>query len=123
MAQTNETIISLENKLIEAQQKHDKTVIIDLLTEDFREIGSSGRILFKADILNFKSNIRILKWSIQDFFEMNICEEVVVATYLSTIEWQANGHQNREQALRSSIWRYDDRWQMIFHQGTPVHDK
>jgi len=47
-----------------------------------------------------------------------LAEDIALLTYRST---RPTALKTASQALRSSLWIYrDHRWQMLFHQGTPI---
>ncbi|MFN7023436.1 MAG: hypothetical protein ACK4QP_02735 [Pseudorhizobium sp.] len=54
-----------------------------------------------------------------DIGAARLSHDVVLVTYKSMRE--PTESQEGRQTLRSSIYRHQDgRWQMIFHQGTPI---
>jgi len=54
-----------------------------------------------------------------DFSVSPLSEGVTLVTYRSVKRDPVGGREM--QPLRSSIWKLiDDRWQMVFHQGTPT---
>lgn len=86
----------------------------ELLTEDFFEIGSSGRVLYKADDTN-TMDLGEVDIALSDFNLEVISDDVVLATY------RTENHQSGRIALRSSIWvKIDGIWKLRFHQGTPA---
>lgn len=109
-------------KLIEQQERALLTTEVrssperlrDLLTEDFFEIGSSGRMLYRTEDTN-TMDLGEIHITLSDFVLEVIQDDVVLATYRT--EDQTSGRI----ALRSSIWvKVDDTWKMRFHQGTVV---
>ncbi len=119
---------SLEEFLFDPVSRRDVAAVSNLLAEDFREFGSSGRIYSKLDILAELSTEQPVVISLTDF----LCELVVPGVALVTYK-SLSSHDNRSptQALRSSLWVQRQiqpvnvtgtgrelRWQMLFHQGT-----
>ncbi|UTT43622.1 nuclear transport factor 2 family protein [Exiguobacterium aurantiacum] len=86
----------------------------DLVTEDFFEIGSSGRILYREEDTN-TMDLGEIDITLTNFKLDVIRDDVVLATY------RTENHTTGQSALRSSIWvNIDGTWKMKFHQGTIV---
>ena len=82
-----------------------------LLADDFLEFGSSGNAYNKQDIIKLLPLEEARTFRVSDFAVKELSNEVVLATYKTT--------ENKLSALRASIWKYsNDRWQMVFHQGS-----
>ncbi len=120
----SEHLENLENFLFDPVARRDISAVSNLLTEEFREFGSSGRIYTKLDILAELSTEQPVVISLTDFDCDLISPTTALVTYKSL-----SSHENRSptQALRSSVWvlrslskQYGNEpsWQMIFHQGT-----
>lgn len=118
----------LENFLFDPVARRDLTTVSNLLAEEFREFGSSGRIYTKLDILAELSTEQPVVITLTDFACQLVSPTTALVTYRSL-----SSHENRApaQALRSSLWvlralpkQYAHRpneeatWQMLFHQGT-----
>jgi hypothetical protein len=118
----------LENFLFDPVSRRDMSAVSNLLSDEFREFGSSGRIYTKFDILAELSTEQPVIITLTDFACELAAPTVALVTYRSL-----SSHDNRPQtqALRSSVWvlrpaelRYtkeaerESRWQMLFHQGT-----
>jgi hypothetical protein len=57
--------------------------------------------------------------SISDFQARLLADDVALVTYRS--QRHASGTLPASASLRSSLWKQrDGRWQMFFHQGTPI---
>lgn len=118
----------LEAFLFDPVARRDIAAVSDLLSEEFREFGSSGRIYTKLDILAELSTEQPVVITLTDFNCELVAPTVALVTYKSL-----SSHDNRAptQALRSSLWVLrrshtrssqdpagESRWQMLFHQGT-----
>ena len=111
-------LFHLEQQLLEPSTRRDPTALTSLLAEDFREFGSSGRIYTRQQIIDALSAASPHTILLNDPLCQQLAEDIALLTYRSTrtIALKAATH-----ALRSSLWVYrDNRWQMIFHQGTPI---
>jgi len=82
-----------------------------LVTDDFLEFGSSGRVWDAGSVHHVLASSPG-PVSIEDFAVDLIADDVALATYRMTAPIPSN---------RSSLWvRRDGRWVMRFHQGTPT---
>lgn len=107
----SDKIYALELSLLSAPTRQSIEHINALIADDFYEFGSSGRIWRKEDILQSLPQENALDFKINEFKLTKPESHVVLVTYKLTM--------NEKHSLRSSIWKYQqDRWQMIFHQGT-----
>jgi hypothetical protein len=107
-----EVLRGLEASLLESSVRKNVARVSELLAEDFREYGSSGRVFDKAQIIADLRDEVPYAIAMQEFACMMLAEGVALVTYRSVRE---SGFE----AIRSSIWvMRDGRWRMIFHQGT-----
>lgn len=108
----SEIIRDLEMLLISPVVRGSVETLDQLLSDDFVEFGSSGRIYSKEDLLNLHPQEEEISVQIEGFNVKGLSPNVVLATYKSVSEGKS--------ALRSSIWTcVEGEWKMIFHQGTP----
>ena len=91
-----------------------------MTTEDFWEIGASGRRYSRAfvlDVLEQRRNAQhIDEWETSDFYCRSLAPDLYLLTYTLL--------QNKERLTRrSTIWQStSDGWKIVFHQGTIVQD-
>jgi hypothetical protein len=115
-----ELIRQLEERLLQADVRRSTTDVGDLLADDFVEFGSSGRIFDKPATmaaLQYESPTEI---ALVDYRARVLAPDVVLVTYRAVRS--ASTLAASTQSLRSSIWRkLDARWQLVFHQGTPLN--
>jgi hypothetical protein len=111
-------LFHLEQQLLEPSTRHDAIALTSLLAEDFREFGSSGRIYTRQQIIDLLAAETPRHITLSDPFCQQLAEDIALLTYRST---RTTALKAASHALRSSLWIYrDDRWQMIFHQSTPI---
>ncbi|HEX3373532.1 MAG TPA: DUF4440 domain-containing protein [Edaphobacter sp.] len=111
-------IFRLEQQLLEPSIRRDAAALTSRLAEDFREFGGSGRIYTRQQIIDALAAESPRTIILSDTCCQQLAEDIALLTYRSTrtIALAAASH-----ALRSSLWIYpDNRWQMLFHQGTPI---
>jgi hypothetical protein len=110
----------LEERLFDQTVRNTRSLLETLLSRDFREIGSSGRLYLYEEIIAalLEEPSDGTTRRLTDFEIQTLAPDVVLATYRS--ERRVQG-EPPVRALRSSIWRRDANgaWRMVFHQGTP----
>lgn len=114
------TIKRLERRLQVPSVRTSRQQLEPLLADEFVEFGSSGAVYDKSRViallLSEQENKRPRYATMQSMKLQWLADDVTLLTYLGT---KTNGQLAR--ANRSSIWkRIRGRWQMVFHQGTPV---
>jgi hypothetical protein len=110
----------LEESLLDPAVRRDSELVASLLADDFIEFGSSGRSFDKASIIEELKNEPARPASLlSDFAARPLSPDVMLVTYRSTRRSPLG--ETTAQAQRSSIWvQRDGRWQLTFHQGTPI---
>jgi len=112
-----EHIRELEQQLLQPEVRRSRENLEELLADEFTEFASDGAAYTKAQVIDALQSELPSERSLFDFRLVALAEDVVLSTYRST----RRGDALREpvESLRSSIWkRHNDRWQIIFHQGT-----
>ena len=109
--QLQDHLYSLEERLFHPDRETDRTVLIPLLAEDFREFCSSGRIFNRQQTIDAMLLSEPRHATLHHYYVEQLAGDVALATYRATTS-VAISH-------RSSIWVFrDNRWQLFFHQGT-----
>jgi glyoxylase I family protein len=110
-----QVIKRLEEKLLNAGIRKEPEELENLLSADFLEIGSSGRIYNRAETVEALKDETPAEFTLSDFKAVRISEDIILAVYKAA--------RGRNASLRSSIWRLENgSWKMRFHQGTPVKE-
>jgi hypothetical protein len=118
-----EEIIALETALHKKELRRDSSRLQQLMGDQFKEFGRSGRSYDKASIMaqllsepDFEGEI--VSWG---FEGTALAPDVTMLNYRSAFR-DADGVDSNF-AWRSSIWKRGDAgaWQMQFHQGTPTN--
>ena len=116
-------ILSGEHALIQAQAHADTATVERLLSDDFHEIGSSGRYFGKAAVIDSLTRSLVLDFQLQPMEWIEVDADCVILVYLAEVTRRRNNHTLTIKACRSSTWRREaEGWRMLFHQGTPVPD-
>jgi hypothetical protein len=101
----------LEEQLLQPELRTSPERLAALLADEFIEIGSSGRVYNKQQIIDLLRHEggQGSPPTLRDFSARRLAAEVILVIY-SIVE---------SQTIRSSVWKLiDGRWQMVFHQGT-----
>lgn len=113
----------LETSLHRPDTRMSPQQVSDLLADEFFEFGKSGRVYNKqitVDALASEgSSGTTIVPQVADFSVTSLSSDVVLVTYRSIRV--ADETSKSFETLRSSIWKLSSgRWQMVFHQGTPI---
>jgi len=108
----------LEESLLNPAVRRDPERLRSMLTEDFLEFGSSGRVWTRKSIIELLATEKNFSPpAIEDFHCTMLADKVALVTY-RTLRDDGKSGESLE-SLRSSIWtRQDGEWRMRFHQGT-----
>jgi hypothetical protein len=108
----------LEESLLKPSVRRDGERLRAMLTEDFLEFGSSGRVWTRKSIIELLATEKnFFSPAIEDFQCTMLSDKVALVTY-RTLRNDGKSGETLE-SLRSSIWtRQDGEWRMRFHQGT-----
>ena len=111
-------IYSLEIELLRPEVRSSSKRLDELLADDFREFGESGKRYTKQDVLTSLSNPAGVTFAVSEFRARELVPGIVLATY--QVEKKSDTGTSSK-SLRSSLWqKRDGRWQMVFHQGTSL---
>jgi hypothetical protein len=110
---------SLEEQLLQPETRQASNNVAALLADDFIEIGSSGRIFNKKEVIKGLQNEGEVRWILSAFKARCLASGIVLVTYRAAR--QDDPAKSPIHSLRSSIWKSTEgRWQMVFHQGTSI---
>lgn len=113
-----EELKHLETKLLKLEVRKSPRKLSRMIHKDFIEFGSSGKIYDKSSIIKEMSKQKEYQYFIMNFYVQKLSKKIALVTYHASVELE-NGQ--KKYSLRSSIWKYDDeRWQILFHQGTSI---
>ncbi len=109
---------ALEEELLQPEVRKSADKLKELLADEFIEFGDKR--YGKEDIIELlTTETQAYKYTMHDFKALEIAPDIILATYLAEKEMLETGAKSR--SLRSSLWQNrDGKWQMIFHQGTPI---
>jgi hypothetical protein len=113
-----EAAVAGELRLLDPAVRSSADLMTGLLHPEFREIGASGRLWNRSEII--ASLVESSRASdepirVSDMAGLLLAPGVVHLTYVSD--------NSRRRARRSSVWRWTEAgWQLYFHQGTLSSD-
>ena len=111
-------VIDRELALLSFSVRRSAHRVNELLDPDFREIGSSGRLWTRAEMLSsLADDLDEGSGSIEatEMVGVVVGLDLVLLTYVS--DWRGR------RARRSSLWRRSaGSWRLLHHQGTPFQD-
>jgi len=117
----NEELEKLEKQLLQPETRKSPEKLAQLLADEFLEIGSSGRIYDKWQLLKALQHESTDRMELAEFRARRLSPEVALTSYRAVRIEASTGRS--AQSLRSSIWKLTTgRWQLIFHQGTSLTD-
>jgi hypothetical protein len=104
-------LYSLEERLLHPDREADRTALVPLFAEEYREFCSSGRVFNRQQTIDVLLKSEARPATIHHFFVEQLAENVALATYRATT--------NVAVSHRCSLWVHrDNGWQLLFHQGT-----
>lgn len=112
-------IQGLEEALWKETTRFDKKFMEETLAQDFIEIGRSGKIYNREDVLLIPKQIIDAVLPLPDFKARTIQKNCVLIFYNSHVTYDGI----IEYARRSSLWvlSEDKKWVIKFHQGTAYY--
>ena len=111
MGELETILLTLEKQLMHYGISDFKTI----LSEDFREFGTSGKVYDKTRQLSFvnEEGVTEIPFIITNFHVK------LLATNIAHVTYHTESIVDGVKSLRSSIWRHENtQWCLYFHQGT-----
>jgi hypothetical protein len=108
---------TLELTLWTRVTRYDRALMDQTFAPDFHEFGRSGRRYTRDEKLFDPAQAQDIDATLHDFTEHPLSGTITLCTYISAVRYPTGP----ERANRASIWdRSSGRWQLRFHQGTPL---
>jgi glyoxylase I family protein len=109
----------LEELLLRPEVRRSPKALSELISDDFVEIGSSGRPSTKREVIDALRGELIKRQSLADFRGTMLSPSSALVNYRTVTE--GGPQASTKESLRSSIWeRRGGRWQIVFHEGMPI---
>jgi hypothetical protein len=88
--------------------------VAELLADEFVEFGRSGRVFTKPQVIEALQAECPARITVSELEVRLLAPDVALVTYRAAYHGDPVVH-----SLRSSLWKQkQERWQMVFHQGT-----
>jgi hypothetical protein len=111
-----EILKKLEESLWQSETRFNLAHQEKVFATDFFEFGRSGRTYTRDQMVRTEVQPIRAKLPLQNFKIHALDSNNALVTYISEVQYD-----ELEKANRCSVWsRIGDRWQLRFHQGTPV---
>ncbi|HEY7986204.1 MAG TPA: DUF4440 domain-containing protein, partial [Methylophilaceae bacterium] len=108
-------LVSLETSLLDARARNPAKVA-EFLDADYQELGSTGTLYTRAEVLGALSKGSSPGIKAQDFQVRELVPGVILVTYHAIHDGTPEIH-----TMRSSIWQlWGGKWKLTFHQGTRI---
>jgi hypothetical protein len=110
-------IVGLERALLAPETRHNAEWLDGILAADMTEIGRSGRRYDKDGVI---AALVAVTPTPAARFELIMPKLAELASGIALLTYRLEPlEEGGTPSLRSSIWRKaDERWQLVFHQGT-----
>ena len=110
-------LLRCELELLTPEIRRNRRSVSALLAPDFKEIGASGKVWSRKEILDLLATEDFAPLVMENFACRLIERNVVLVTF-RTVRTNPQGGEQIV-ALRSSIWtKISGKWKLRFHQGT-----
>ena len=110
------TLQALEESMWRAETRFNSAYMNAVLHPDFAEVGRSGRLFTRDEVLDMPPVPISLEIPRETFSVSEVADGVALVGYDTIPADSMHGA-----AHRSSIWVRDgDRWLLRYHQGTPA---
>ena len=113
-----QTIIELELALLTPEVRTSVSALQQLIHDEFVEIGTTGVSFGKAEVLLHLPQQKAPTFNIFDINYRLLSHDLAQLTYRAS--FKPVNELGKRYSLRTSLWKFEgERWQMIYHQGTP----
>lgn len=112
---------SLELKLLHTNWQQQAEELEKLLSEQFMEIGPSGRVTSRAAVINWLLHKDAdERWSIDELNLHRLSPDITLVYYRARRVRPSSASRG---SMRTSIWQNAGaagQWQLLFHQATKI---
>ncbi len=105
-------VIDREIALLSVEVRSSPTLVQGLLDPDFQEIGASGRLWSRSEIISVLADeASASPVTVTDMVGRTVSPDLILLTYVTTTP--------DRKVRRCSLWRRSEQdWRILFHQGT-----
>lgn len=114
-----ELLRDFELSLVNPYVRKSREELENLLSDDFVEFGSSGKIYDKKTTIESMLAVSFGEISITGFNARFPSDDIALVTYEAQIRDGKTKYIKK--SLRSSLWKREKTgWKILFHQGTAI---
>jgi hypothetical protein len=116
-----QTLITAEKAIPEAEMKRDSETLKRLLSDDFLQVSIDGKLNDRDEIIGMMSEITIKQFRTYDFKVVPVTENVAIVTYDAILEVTSEDDDIRIPRYQhwSSVWvKQGEQWKLKFQQAT-----
>ena len=116
-----QTLITAEKAIPEAEIKRDSETLKRLLADDFLQVSIDGKLNDRDEIVGMMSEITIKQFRTYDFKVVPVTENVAIVTYDAILEVTSEDDDIRIPRYQhlSSVWvKQGEQWKLKFQQAT-----
>jgi len=106
---------AMEEAMWRAETRFDRPYMEAVLAPGYVEVGQSGRIYTREQVLDAPYQEIDVILPLTDFRVEAVCSHGAMVLYTAMPK-----HGARGAAHRCSVWSREDRWRLRYHQATPV---
>jgi glyoxylase I family protein len=110
-------IQQLEQRLLQPEVRTSTGALNELIADDFLEIGVSGRVYTRQEIIDSLPEARHREYTLIKCHAVRLAPDMALLNY--RLATTGGAQRGVEYSVRSSIWKLiNGRWKIVFHQGT-----
>jgi len=107
-------ILELEKSLFEVKYMNNKDYLDNIISDDYLEIGKSGKMINKDDVIKELSSLKENR-NIDIYNFACTKEDNIYIVHYITIS-------NDNKIYRTSIWKKENNYKILFHQASILKD-
>jgi hypothetical protein len=111
-------VLAAEWRMLNPSVRRDAAALEELLDTEFTELGASGRIWTRGDLIaHLTSSPELTGTAVSEMRARHVTTDVILVEYETS--------DPSRTVRRSSWWRRTEhgRWRCVFHQGTPLEHR
>lgn len=108
-------ILELEKSLFEVKYMNDKEYLNNLIDDNYLEIGKSGKMINKDDVIKELSSLKENRNI--DIYNFSCTQEnnLFIVHYITV--------SNNNKIYRTSIWKKEKDYKILFHQASVLNEE
>ncbi|MCU1303325.1 MAG: nuclear transport factor 2 family protein [Candidatus Sulfotelmatobacter sp.] len=119
-----QSLISSEKSLIEAQKRDDRALLKRTVTDDFSLVGVDGALLQRQEGVDDLGDSGLIEIMTYNMKVVPVGDDAAIVTYDAVVRKKPEEDQGPPPRYQhfSSVWvKQGDAWKLKFHQATAAH--